>query len=77
MWQLATKLENDHKIYQMAIEYTKLFRFKALQNLPKLGFWFENIPSGNPDLQPFLTVSIFPSTCNRSKQQIVMFGIHL
>jgi hypothetical protein len=34
----------------MAMKYTNLFHSKALQNLPELGFWFENIPSGNPDI---------------------------
>jgi hypothetical protein len=29
-------------------KYTNIFLSKALQNLPKLGFWFENKPSGNP-----------------------------
>jgi hypothetical protein len=33
----------------MAIEYTNLFHSKDLKNLLKLGLWFENIPSGNPD----------------------------
>jgi hypothetical protein len=34
----------------MAIKYIYIFPAKALQNLPKLGFfWFENEPSGNPD----------------------------
>jgi hypothetical protein len=33
---------------QMGIKYTNIFHSKALQNLPKLDFWFENIPSGNP-----------------------------
>jgi hypothetical protein len=32
----------------MAIIYTKIFHWNTLQNLPKLGFGFENIPSGNP-----------------------------
>jgi hypothetical protein len=40
MHQIATELPNEHKIYQMAIEYTNLFHSKALKNLPKLGFWF-------------------------------------
>jgi hypothetical protein len=35
-------------ILQMAIKYINIFHSKALQNLPKLGFWFENKPSGNP-----------------------------
>jgi hypothetical protein len=29
---------NDHKMDQMAIKHTNIFRFKLLQNLPKLGF---------------------------------------
>jgi hypothetical protein len=37
-----------HKIFQMAIKYISIFQSKTLQNLPKLGFWFENKPSGNP-----------------------------
>jgi hypothetical protein len=32
----------------MAIKYIKIFQPKALQNVPKLVFWFENKPSGNP-----------------------------
>jgi hypothetical protein len=32
----------------MAIKLTSVFHFKALQNLPKLEFWFESVPSGNP-----------------------------
>jgi hypothetical protein len=53
IYQIANKLPNGHKINQMAqyfpvaIKYTNLFQFKALQKLPKLGFLFENIPSGN------------------------------
>jgi hypothetical protein len=34
----------------MAIKYTNIFHFKALQNLHNLEFWFENKPSGNPGL---------------------------
>jgi hypothetical protein len=33
----------------MVARYTKIFHCETLQNLPKLGFWFENKPSGNPD----------------------------
>jgi hypothetical protein len=32
----------------MAIKYFHIFQSKALKNLPKLGFLFENKPSGNP-----------------------------
>jgi hypothetical protein len=35
---MATKLPNDHKIYQIVIKYTNTFHSKALQNLPQLGF---------------------------------------
>jgi hypothetical protein len=34
----------------MAIKYINIFQFKALQNLPKLGF-FENKPFGYPGLR--------------------------
>jgi hypothetical protein len=52
----CTKLQQN---YQMTIKCTKrphgikyinIFHSKALQNLPKSGFWFDNIPSGNPGL---------------------------
>jgi hypothetical protein len=47
---------NGHKISHISIKYSKwslniyvnIFQSKALKNLPKLGFWFENKPSGNP-----------------------------
>jgi hypothetical protein len=55
MYQMNTKctewslnISNLHKIFQMAIKYINIFQSKTLQNLPKLGFWFENKPSGNP-----------------------------
>jgi hypothetical protein len=48
-------MSNDHKICQMAgknfkltIQYTNIYNSKALQNLPKFGFfWLEKIPSGS------------------------------
>jgi hypothetical protein len=36
------------KIFQMTVNHIHCFQSKALKNLPKLGFWFENKPSGNP-----------------------------
>jgi hypothetical protein len=36
-------IPNGRKIFQMTLKYTNIFYSKALQNLPKLGFWFENI----------------------------------
>jgi hypothetical protein len=45
IYQLTIKLLNGHKLYKMAVNilqmditYTNIFDFKALQNLPKLGF---------------------------------------
>jgi hypothetical protein len=38
---------NHRKTSQMVMKYTKTFHSKAPQNLPKLGFLFENNPSGN------------------------------
>jgi hypothetical protein len=35
-------------MFQMALKFTNIFYFNALKNLPKLGFWFEKTPSGNP-----------------------------
>jgi hypothetical protein len=41
-YRIATKIPNGTKIYlnifQMAIENANLSRYKACQNLPKLGF---------------------------------------
>jgi hypothetical protein len=42
------KIPNGRTIYQMAIKLTNNFHRKPLQNLPKLGFLFEKITSGNP-----------------------------
>jgi hypothetical protein len=41
-------ISNGRKIDQMVIKYTNNFHCKTLQNLPKLGFGFENKPTGNP-----------------------------
>jgi hypothetical protein len=48
-------MPNDHNVYQVAVKYSKIaikniniFHSKAIQNLPKLWFLVENIPSGNP-----------------------------
>jgi hypothetical protein len=37
-------------IYQMGIKCIKISCSKGFQNVPKLGFLFENKPSGNPGL---------------------------
>jgi hypothetical protein len=39
-------MSNGHKIDQIAIKYSN----KAFSTYPILDFWFENIPSGNPDV---------------------------
>jgi hypothetical protein len=41
---------NVSKIFQMVIKYFNIFQPKALKNYPDWDFWFENKPSGNPDL---------------------------
>jgi hypothetical protein len=47
----------------MGIKFTNIFYLKALQNLPKFGFWFKNKPSGNPaprdNAEPFFAVCSF------------------
>jgi hypothetical protein len=32
-------IPKDHKTFQMAIKYINIFQSKALQNLPKIGFF--------------------------------------
>jgi hypothetical protein len=41
-------MPNGRKIDQTSVKYTNVFHCKTLQNIPKLGFLFENKPSGNP-----------------------------
>jgi hypothetical protein len=38
-YQMSTKLLNGHKLYQMAVTYSKSLHSKALQNIPNLGFF--------------------------------------
>jgi hypothetical protein len=40
-------IQNDRKIDQIA---TKIPTSSIAKNTPNWGFWFENIPSGNPGL---------------------------
>jgi hypothetical protein len=47
----------------MAVEYSKghekYQHSKTLQNIPKVGFWYENKPSGNPgDVGTLMVCSI-------------------
>jgi hypothetical protein len=34
----------------MVLKHIKILHSKAFQNVPKVGVWFENKPSGNPGL---------------------------
>jgi hypothetical protein len=59
IYQIANKLPNGHEIYQMAVIYSKwpwnmstVSIPRATKIYPKWDFWFENIPSGNPDHDP-------------------------
>jgi hypothetical protein len=36
----------------MSIKDIKMFDSKAIQNVPKLGIWLDNKPSGNPGYMP-------------------------
>jgi hypothetical protein len=40
IYQCHIIYENDSKIDQMAIKFANIFHCKALQNLPKLGFFY-------------------------------------
>jgi hypothetical protein len=46
--KLPEKKSNGHTINQLVIKNIKIFHSKASQNVPKLGVWFGNKPSGNP-----------------------------
>jgi uncharacterized protein (DUF2249 family) len=71
IYQIATKLPNGHKIYQMSRVYSKCpqnisnFSIPRPSNIyPNWYFWFENLPSGNPDwvLDEKKTKNAFAST---------------
>jgi hypothetical protein len=56
-YQNGKIIPNSHKIYQIAVNrpngnifniHNNIFHYKTLQNIPKLGFWFEIMASGNP-----------------------------
>jgi hypothetical protein len=61
MYQIATKLPDDHKTNQMAVIYIfqiAIHRIYIHFSNPRLSkiypnrdFWFQNIPSGNPGLK--------------------------
>jgi hypothetical protein len=43
MYLMAKYIPNGCQICQLQIKYTNIFHSKVLQNVPKQGFWFENI----------------------------------
>jgi hypothetical protein len=53
---ITTNWPNGHKLYQMAIKYSNrpyniTFSVSRSSKIyPNWDFWFENKPSGNPDL---------------------------
>jgi hypothetical protein len=55
IYQITSKLANDHKIYKLAILYSKcalniptISILRPLKIYPNWDFWFENIRSGIP-----------------------------
>jgi hypothetical protein len=60
---MTTNIPNSCKIDQIAKKQTNIFRCKSLQNLTKLIFLFENIPSGNPG-------ELVPRHESRNKQSL-------
>jgi hypothetical protein len=47
---MGVKRPNGRKIDQITIKYRWQHITRPSKNLPKLGFLFENMPSGNPVL---------------------------
>jgi hypothetical protein len=59
IYKITTKLPKCHKIYQMAViysksakNYTNIFHSKANQNLPKLWVWVWKYTIWQPSLLP-------------------------
>jgi hypothetical protein len=44
----------------MVIQDIKIFHSKGFPNVPQLGIWFENKPSGNPVFGPKANKKLFP-----------------
>jgi hypothetical protein len=75
IYQITTKLPNEHKIYQMALINSKLEYNLPIFSIirpskiyPIRDFWFENIPSGNPGRKT-LASAVFPpfNRCHAGK----------
>jgi hypothetical protein len=63
----------------MAIKYINIFQSNALQNLPKLVFfWFENKPSGNPvpECLDALNVSGIEGGCSERSKLTPFIPLH-
>jgi hypothetical protein len=68
MYKTTQNVPSGHKIFQMAIKYSKwpqnISTFSNLKNYPNWDLWFENKPSGNPavllaEIQSLLVLSYF------------------
>jgi hypothetical protein len=46
--KMAQNIPNGRKIVQITIKYTNIFHRQKLQNLPKLGFWYEKYAVWQP-----------------------------
>jgi hypothetical protein len=83
IYPIATKLPKGHKIYQMAVIYSKwpptilnIFIPRPSKIYPNLDFWFENLPSGNRDLKSRLKLrktNLFPKNAFRQGCQMAYF----
>jgi hypothetical protein len=60
----------DHKLI---IKYTDIPHCKTLKNLSQLGFWFENMPSGNPE-SDFKEIVMVSCTCIVTTLQLNNFN---
>jgi hypothetical protein len=66
-YQTAIKA-NGHKLYQKVIKDIKIFHSKGFQDVPNLGVWFENKPSGNTAYVRSQTVHKFSRMKFRKKK---------
>jgi hypothetical protein len=48
---MAKNISNGRKIDQMVIKYSRFSITRPSKIYPNWDFWFENKPSGNPDLE--------------------------
>jgi hypothetical protein len=50
IYQMTNNIPNDHNRYQMAKNISKFFIPRPPKTYRNLDCWYENLPSGNPDL---------------------------